>query len=123
GGDRDRRALPVPVIDLLCDGVADIGLARGDHDLGAVLGHALGDRLADAFGRTGDDGDFSLHVEQAHGLLPDFVCLYLSSFGGDAPASNPESRATTSGFRARSLKRASRNDDQASLLVTSGPAG
>src|SRR6185312_16876016 len=87
GGDRHRRPLPVFVVDLLRHGIADIGLARGDHDLRAMLGHALGDRAADAARRAGDDGDLSLHVEQAHGSLPDLLSLSLASFRGDAPAS------------------------------------
>ena len=48
GGDRDRRALAELVVDLLGDLIADVLLARGDHDLGAVLGHPLRDGAADA---------------------------------------------------------------------------
>ena len=40
-----------------------VGLARGDRHLGAVLGQPLGDRLADALGRAGDDGDLAGEVE------------------------------------------------------------
>src|SRR5205823_10314729 len=55
GGDRGRRAGAEALVDLLGDGLADIGLARGDHHLGAVLGHALGNREPDAAGGSGDD--------------------------------------------------------------------
>src|SRR5947209_3373970 len=43
GGDCHRRALAEFLVDLLGDLIADVLLARGDHHLGAVLGHSLGD--------------------------------------------------------------------------------
>src|SRR5581483_794678 len=45
-------------------------LARGNHDLGAVLGHAFGNRAPDPARGAGDDGHFSGHVEQSHMILP-----------------------------------------------------
>jgi hypothetical protein len=35
-----------------------------------MLGHPFRDGAADALGGAGDDGDFALHVEQAHVFLP-----------------------------------------------------
>ena len=47
GRDRDRAARAVLGVDLLGDLFAGPGLARGDHDVRAMLGHALGNRLTD----------------------------------------------------------------------------
>ena len=69
----DRRPLAELVVDLLGDLIADVLLARGDHHLGAVLGHPLGDGAADAARGAGDDGDFSRHIEQAHVVSPDVI--------------------------------------------------
>ncbi len=46
------------------DLLTGIGLAAGDHHFGAQAGHFLGDGTADAFGGTGDQGDFSGHVKK-----------------------------------------------------------
>ena len=45
---RDRRALPGLALIAVDHLLAASGLARRHHDLGAVLGHALGDGPADA---------------------------------------------------------------------------
>jgi hypothetical protein len=49
---------------------AGFGLAAGDHDLGALIGHRLRDRPANAARGAGDDGDFAGEVEQAHSVSP-----------------------------------------------------
>src|SRR5262249_53708115 len=54
------------LVDVARNLFAGVGLAAGDHDLGAVLGHAVGDRLADALGRTGDQRHFSRKIEEVH---------------------------------------------------------
>ena len=46
--------------------VSSIGGLKGS----TVLGHPLGNGASDAARRAGDDGDFSLHVKQAHASLP-----------------------------------------------------
>ena len=88
GGHRERDLLAGLVVDRLGHLVADRLLARGDHHLGAVLGHPLGDGAADAARGAGDDGDFSRHIEQGHVLSPTidpaadapvFVSVQLSS--------------------------------------------
>ena len=46
-----------------CSTIFTVSFARrhvGDGDVHAVLGETLGKRLADAVGRSGDDGDFVL---------------------------------------------------------------
>jgi hypothetical protein len=48
--------------------VAGVLLARRDDDLGAVLGHALGDGAADAARRAGDHGHLATQVEQGYRL-------------------------------------------------------
>ena len=40
--------------------------SRGDDDIGAVLRHAFGYGLADAFGRASDDGGFVSKIEKFH---------------------------------------------------------
>jgi len=37
-----------------------------------MLGHSLGNSATDAARGTGDDGDFSRHIEQGHLFLPEF---------------------------------------------------
>src|SRR5690606_16982464 len=68
GGNGDGAALAVLVIDGDGDLFARPGLARGDDDAGAVLGQTLGDRLADALGSAGYDGDLAAQIEQFHAL-------------------------------------------------------
>src|SRR3546814_9238221 len=43
---------------------AGVGLAAGDDDPGALIGHRLGDGAANASGGAGDDGDFAGEVEE-----------------------------------------------------------
>ena len=58
GGTGKRR------VDLIGDLFTRIGFAAGHHHVGAVLGHAIGDGLADALGGPGDDGRFAAEIEQ-----------------------------------------------------------
>ena len=61
-GDRDR---PVAGrLELVGGRLGALQVEVGDADLGALAGVLEGDLLADAAGRTGDDGDFVL---EAHG--------------------------------------------------------
>ena len=43
-------------VDLVPCGFAGIRLAAGDHHVGAMFGHAVGNGLADAAAGTGDEG-------------------------------------------------------------------
>ena len=65
-GDRCGGAAPArPLfIDFCCDGVANVGLAAGNHDIGTILRHAAGDGLADAFGRAGDESGLPRKIEK-----------------------------------------------------------
>ena len=51
------------LVDLGRDFVAGYLLARGDDDISAVLRHALGNSLADTFGRAGDNGGLAVEIE------------------------------------------------------------
>src|SRR6185437_5324697 len=68
--NRERDLLARLIVDGFGDLVAGLLLARGDHDLRAVLRHPLGDRAADAARGACDDGNLSSHVEQGHLILP-----------------------------------------------------
>ena len=46
------------------DLLTGIGLAAGDDNFGTQASHFFGDGTADAFGGTGDQGDFSGHVKK-----------------------------------------------------------
>ena len=83
GGDGDRRLVAAGAIDRGCDLRAGLRLARGDHDLRAVLGEPLGDRAADAARRAGDDRDAPGQVEKAgQGFLPMRRSVRLDIFHG-----------------------------------------
>jgi hypothetical protein len=70
GRDGDGAAPPCFGVEAGGDLFAGPGLARRDHHLGAMLGHPLGDGLADAARRAGDDRHLAGEVEEAHGALP-----------------------------------------------------
>src|SRR5690606_3802346 len=71
-GDVGRNGDGAALAMLLIDGDGDLfarpGLARGDDDARAVFGQTLGDSLANALGRAGDDGDLAAQIEQFHAL-------------------------------------------------------
>ncbi len=58
------------LVDVGGDLLAGIGLAAGDNDLGAVLGEAMDDGLADALGRAGDERDLAAQIEQNSWISP-----------------------------------------------------
>ena len=61
---RDDHRLAARRLDLRRHRLARIGLAAGDHDGRAVLGHARGDREADPLGGPGYDRDLAGQIEQ-----------------------------------------------------------
>ena len=65
-GDGPVAALCPIIVDVGGDSLAGALLARGDDDIGAVLRHAFGYGLADAFGRASDDGGFVSKIEKFH---------------------------------------------------------
>ena len=66
GRNGDRPALAVFRIDRRSHLITRPGLARTDHHPRAVLGHPLGNRLADPPRGTRDDGDLAGQIEQFH---------------------------------------------------------
>src|SRR5207245_8743419 len=65
-GYGDFLRLAVFRVDLLGHPLASVGLAARNDDLGAVFGHAFGDRLADALCGSSDKGDLAGKIEQVH---------------------------------------------------------
>ena len=55
----NRQRIEALTAQLVRNLLTNVGLAAGNHHLGAGPGVLLGNRLADALGRTGDDGDFT----------------------------------------------------------------
>src|SRR3546814_11942221 len=70
GGDGDGGAFAVLGVDGLGGFGAGVGLAAGDDDPGALIGHRLGDGAANASGGAGDDGDFAGEVEEVAHAQP-----------------------------------------------------
>jgi hypothetical protein len=65
--------------DLIGDSNTALFLAAGDDNLGTCTGENAGDLLADAFGRAGDQGNFTGQVEQffcVHAVSPLFAALF-----------------------------------------------
>ncbi len=63
GGDDDGGGAAHGGVDFGGGGFAGIGLATADDHIGAVFGHAVGDRLADAARGAGDEGGLAGEVE------------------------------------------------------------
>jgi hypothetical protein len=65
------RRLAALVLDALHDFFAGRQFAARDDDLGAVRGHLLADRAADAAAATGHDGNLAGQIEH-HRSSPDY---------------------------------------------------
>ena len=66
--------------------LAGIGLAAGDHHLGAERRHDLGGRAADALARAGDDGHLAGEIERVlHGARPASLPYTLTCCQGRGP--------------------------------------
>src|SRR3546814_10951221 len=72
-GHRLAAVLRPLLVDLGRDGVAHVRLAARYDDLGARLGHARCDGLADALGRTGHDRDLPAPIQETHLPSPSFA--------------------------------------------------